>query len=222
MSMAKLLMVLFAVILMANISIPAYSEHLSPKKQLELRVSPDDIQCKENRVLVIRDNGNPACVKESTANKKNWSIITTEFESHRFDDSRDVSSGPVFSSASGTASGAVSGSISGASDDQSNDEAEFYLMYNGTVVTAPIHTVSDITVSDITVHATDLEGDAISITVTPDMLPESAISVIDYTNGTATISINSTGILPGSNVFWVNVSDADNYQREPYVIIIPE
>ena len=164
------------------------------------------------------------------ANKDDDNIVkitpegtTSVFASHRFDDPRGVSLGPVFSSASGTASGAVSG----ASDDQSNDEAEFYLMYNGTAVTAPIHTVSDITVSDITVsditvHATDLEGDAISITVTPDMLPESAISVIDYTNGTATISINSTGILPGSNVFWVNVSDADNYQREPYVIIIPE
>ena len=80
MSMAKLLIVLFAVILVTNLSIPAYSEHLSPKKQLELRVSPEDIQCKENLVLVIRDN--PACVRESTANKKNWSIIATEFEPH--------------------------------------------------------------------------------------------------------------------------------------------
>ena len=57
----------------------SYSDYVSPKKQLESGVLPEDIQCRENKVLVIRDNGNPACVKEETAQKTGWDIIATEF-----------------------------------------------------------------------------------------------------------------------------------------------
>ena len=63
----------------APLIISSYSDYVSPKKQLESGVLYEDIQCRENKVLVIRDNGNPACVKEETAQKTGWDIIATEF-----------------------------------------------------------------------------------------------------------------------------------------------
>ncbi len=69
---------LVAIVLSSPI-ILSYADYTSPRKQIELGVLPEDIQCRENRVLVIRDNGNPVCVQESTADKMNWNIIATEF-----------------------------------------------------------------------------------------------------------------------------------------------
>ncbi|MCJ8305431.1 MAG: hypothetical protein HRU07_00090 [Nitrosopumilus sp.] len=67
------------IVLVMGVILPSYAEYISPKKQLESGVLPEDIICRESRVLVIRDNNNPACVHESTVNKMNWSIIATEF-----------------------------------------------------------------------------------------------------------------------------------------------
>ena len=53
----------------APLIISSYSDYVSPKKQLESGVLPEDIQCRENKVLVIRDNGNPACVTSKTSEK---------------------------------------------------------------------------------------------------------------------------------------------------------
>ena len=64
----------FAVFLVSTIT-PSYSEYLSPKKQMESGVLPEDVICKENRVLVIRDNGKVACVKETTSEKVGWEKI---------------------------------------------------------------------------------------------------------------------------------------------------
>jgi len=47
----------------------------SPRHQLESGIVPENIQCREDRILVLRTNGSPACVKETTANKMNWDII---------------------------------------------------------------------------------------------------------------------------------------------------
>ncbi len=47
----------------------------SPKHQLESGIAPEDITCRDNRVLVLRTNGNPACVKETTSEKLGWKII---------------------------------------------------------------------------------------------------------------------------------------------------
>jgi len=55
----------------------SYSEYLSPRKQMELGVLPEDVTCREGKVLVIRDNGNPACVTERVAEKIGWEIIST-------------------------------------------------------------------------------------------------------------------------------------------------
>ena len=70
--------VLFYIILVASIS-PSYAEYTSPKKQIELGVLPEDVICRDGKVLVIRNNGKVACVHDSTAEKLKWNIIKTEF-----------------------------------------------------------------------------------------------------------------------------------------------
>ncbi len=52
----------------------------NPRQQLESGINPEDIQCKENRVLVIRSNGNPACVTQKTADRTGWEIIKPSFD----------------------------------------------------------------------------------------------------------------------------------------------
>ncbi len=55
----------------------------SPKHQLESGILPDDIQCRDNRILVLRPNGNPACVSPQTAEKlmeRGWAISLTNVE----------------------------------------------------------------------------------------------------------------------------------------------
>ena len=70
--------VILSLILFSSITTPSYSDYISPKKQIESGVLPEDVVCRENRVLVIRDNGSPACVSEKTAEKKGWRIIVAE------------------------------------------------------------------------------------------------------------------------------------------------
>ncbi|MCJ8306300.1 MAG: hypothetical protein HRU07_04540 [Nitrosopumilus sp.] len=68
--------ILFAVILIASFTMSSYADYyIPPKKQLESGILPEDVLCRDGKVLVIRDNGNPACVRELTAVKMNWNII---------------------------------------------------------------------------------------------------------------------------------------------------
>ena len=86
---------IFAVVLITSVAIPAYAEYLSPKKQLESGVSPEDIQCKKNKILIIRDNGKMACVSPSTAEKKLWNIIQTEFMPEMIPSEKDTIDTPI-------------------------------------------------------------------------------------------------------------------------------
>ncbi len=70
--------VILSLILFSGITMSSYSDYISPKKQIESGVLPEDVVCKVNRVLVIRDNGSPACVSEKTAEKKGWRILVAE------------------------------------------------------------------------------------------------------------------------------------------------
>jgi hypothetical protein len=56
-------------ILVLGIGFPINAQIESPKKQLKLGVSPENIICKTGLELVIRINGFPACVKPETAEK---------------------------------------------------------------------------------------------------------------------------------------------------------
>jgi len=63
--------ILFSVtiILIFSITISAYADIESPKKQLKKGIPIEEIQCNVERELVIRNNGMPACVKSETAEK---------------------------------------------------------------------------------------------------------------------------------------------------------
>jgi hypothetical protein len=81
----KSLLILASIVLLSIIGVQSsfaeQSEIIpSPRQQLESGILPENIICKENRVLVLRDNGNPACITEKTAEKLSWEIIQTEFK----------------------------------------------------------------------------------------------------------------------------------------------
>ncbi|MFQ5496665.1 MAG: hypothetical protein ACE5DU_02125 [Nitrosopumilus sp.] len=48
---------------------PVFGELESPRKQMERGIAAQDVICKTGLELVIRANGNPACVKQETAEK---------------------------------------------------------------------------------------------------------------------------------------------------------
>lgn len=79
-------------VLIANVT-SSYSENFiqSPKKQLESGVLPEDITCRENLILAIRNNGNVACVRESTSEKLGWIVIKDTFESMPHVDNNEIS-----------------------------------------------------------------------------------------------------------------------------------
>ncbi|MHA7646832.1 hypothetical protein [Nitrosopumilus sp. S4] len=56
-------------LLIFSIAFPADAKLESPKKQIELGISLEDVQCREGLELVIRTNGFPACVKPETADR---------------------------------------------------------------------------------------------------------------------------------------------------------
>ena len=63
--------VFFGIIFFLTLSfiIPVNAEIESPKQQMNKGVSPENILCREGLELVLRINGNPACVKPETAEK---------------------------------------------------------------------------------------------------------------------------------------------------------
>ncbi len=67
--------VVFSLVLLSGITMPSYSNYLSPKKQLESGVTLADITCKDDHVAVIRTGGDPACVKNTTAEYLGWPKI---------------------------------------------------------------------------------------------------------------------------------------------------
>jgi len=70
--------IIFVLIMLAGFTSLSFSEYVSPRAQLQSGVLPEDIQCRDDRVLVLRTNGNIACVSERTAERIGWKIIETE------------------------------------------------------------------------------------------------------------------------------------------------
>ncbi len=63
--------VFFGIIFFLTLSfiLPVNAEIESPRQQMNKGVSPENILCREGLELVLRTNGNPACVKPETAEK---------------------------------------------------------------------------------------------------------------------------------------------------------
>jgi len=59
----------FTLILVFSLTIPVNAEVEAPKKQLKKGILAEDITCKEGLNLIIRNNGAPACVKPTTAER---------------------------------------------------------------------------------------------------------------------------------------------------------
>jgi len=70
-------LVLFSIIGIQESFAEEFEFIASPRHQLESGIASENIQCREDRVLVLRINDNPACVFEKTADKMNWKIINT-------------------------------------------------------------------------------------------------------------------------------------------------
>jgi len=67
----SIIMTLFIVpLIISNIVLqPTFADVVSPKKQMKLSFSSDEIICKEGFIKVTNTNDNPACVKTSSVNK---------------------------------------------------------------------------------------------------------------------------------------------------------
>jgi hypothetical protein len=59
----------FVLLLVFSLSIPVNAEVEAPKKQMKKGIAIEDILCKPGLNLIIRNNGAPACVKSSTAER---------------------------------------------------------------------------------------------------------------------------------------------------------
>jgi len=66
---------LFCALVVTFVFAPVHAEVPSPREQLESDVSPADVQCRGDRILVIRDGGSPACVYADTAQKRGWGQV---------------------------------------------------------------------------------------------------------------------------------------------------
>ena len=64
----------FVVLLAGTVSF-SYADYISPKKQLDSGVLPEDVICRDDRVLVERTNGNVVCVYVNAAERLGWKII---------------------------------------------------------------------------------------------------------------------------------------------------
>ena len=71
----KIIGVVVGLILVSMFTPLSYQDYASPLKQLKNGVPADEIECREGHILVIRTNGNPACVTERTAEKMSWELI---------------------------------------------------------------------------------------------------------------------------------------------------
>ena len=131
----SLLIVLFAGI----ISFSYADYYMSPREQLKSGVSVEQIQCNENRVLVLRDNGNSACVTKLTVEKTGWKIIENPFERITKTETKK----PIIIKSSGSTPNVLSQLISNSSN---NDIKPFITSVNSTSVnsTSQSTTTTDI------------------------------------------------------------------------------
>ena len=69
-----------ALVLIGSSTIVSFGSFVgSPNYQLESGVAPEDITCRDNLVLVLRTNGDVACVTETTFKKLGWNVVKINF-----------------------------------------------------------------------------------------------------------------------------------------------
>ncbi len=53
-----------------------------------------------------------------------------------------------------------------------------------------------------------------------DIMPQDGLTLIDNGNGTADITIHSSNLEIGTYLFWVQVSDETDSEREPFAVYV--
>ena len=128
----------------------------------------------------------------------------------RVDDPRGLTTGRVYSSSSESAAQSAG---------TENDGPEIAVLSSGTAVTGSIPLAAGQQTS-LDVRVSDPDGDAVTITAIPDMLPASAISVADGGDGTATVTLSAASVPAGTYVFWISASDGKESEREPFLVVV--
>ena len=72
----QIIFTILSLLVIVSFTSLSYAEYPSPLKQIQAGVAPEDIQCNADRIHVVRDNGNHACVTEKTAERTGWEIIS--------------------------------------------------------------------------------------------------------------------------------------------------
>ncbi len=67
----------------SSFAMPMLDDSQTLREQIESGIENKDLQCNENRVLVLRDNGKTACVKETTAVKTGWEIESLKIDTSK-------------------------------------------------------------------------------------------------------------------------------------------
>ncbi len=134
----------------------------------------------------------------------------TEVADYRLDDPRGVQIGPVYRSVSG----------SSGQDIPDNDQPEFdVLLQNGTRASTPLFMTSNSSIT-LYVNATDPQDDPITIDIIPELIPESSLLFIDNKNGTASVTVDTTGMDTGNYLFWIKVSDDTEFDQVPFLVSV--
>lgn len=138
----------------------------------------------------------------------------------RADDPRGVTLGPVYSESGASGAGGASGA---AEAPGGNDEPEFTITRDGQELREPFLLSS---VVEFLVSAVDPDGDAITIRIVQDAEPvltaAGAMSIRDFGNGTAIVTVNGTGVASGTYIPMIRVADTqDNYDDGLLPIIVP-
>ena len=131
---------------------------------------------------------------------------------NRMDDPRGLTTGRVYSGSSSSESAAQPAGAE-------NDGPEIAVLSSGTAVTGSIPLAAGQQTS-LDVRVSDPDGDAVTVTAIPDMLPASAISVADGGDGTATVTLSAASVPAGTYVFWISASDGKESEREPFLVVI--
>ena len=152
------------------------------------------------------------------------STISVHISYSSLDDPRGVTMGPAYSSGSSSNYAGSSSNYAGSSSipsTQTNDSPEFELLASGNAPAAhPIVVSGSI---ELVVSATDPEGDAITIDIIPDMMPNGTLSITDHLNGTATLAINATSMQAGLYGFLITTSDDNgNIERDTFAVQVPQ
>ena len=134
------------------------------------------------------------------------------------DDPRGLILGPVYSSSSSSSSTPPSQPLARTAD---NDEPDFEVYHGGAIADGTI--VLGPTTETLTVSAVDFEQDSILISILDyGELPGGLVTLNDYNNGTATITLNSTRVPVGAYSVSIVVSDEHGeFDFEPFAVIVP-